>query len=98
MMLGLLVAEKKCGQTDTQTDTQDSCFISIDYSNQKYFQFRPNTNAIWHEKMGGIETYLLLSTIKWKFDFTLRPPNYELSEGNIRVFFVKMLVNGPNLT
>ena len=34
MKLGLLVAEKKRGQTDTQThrhtDTQDSCFISID--------------------------------------------------------------------
>ena len=30
MKLGLLVAEKKRGQTDTHTDRQDSCFISID--------------------------------------------------------------------
>ena len=30
MKLGLLVAEKKRGQTDRHTHTQDSCFISID--------------------------------------------------------------------
>ena len=30
MKLGLLVAEKKREQTDRQTHTQDSCFISID--------------------------------------------------------------------
>ena len=30
MKLGLLVAEKKRGQTDRHTHRQDSCFISID--------------------------------------------------------------------
>ena len=34
MKLGLLVAEKKRGQTDRQTDRQDSCFISIDIDDQ----------------------------------------------------------------